>query len=356
MKKVRCLISLLLAVTLLLCACGNGKSVEDKNEAERPARIYLCGEYHSDETSLNKELERWGEFYGKGARHLFVETSYAKAGFLNIWMHEESDDILDKLWKDSEGTAGATQVCYDFFKTIKEKFPETIFHGTDVGHQYDTTGESYLRYLEDKGMKDSEEYKITKANIEQGKEFYGKRRENETDGYNYRENCMAENFIRECNNVPGEVIMGIYGNAHILSDVAYNGTVPSMRKQLEELYKDILETEEVWYVDVIRTEKVTISGKEYDADYYGLFDISSWCEEFISRDFWLLKDAYDDFKTCELTGNVLPADNYPMEVELHQVYLIRYITAAGESVMEYYRSDGEKYRGMPATSELIIGE
>lgn len=351
MKKVRYLISLLLVLTLILCACGNGNSVEDTNEAEGPAGIYLCGEYHSDETSLKKELERWEEFYAKGARHLFIEDSYAWAEFLNIWMHEKSDDILDKLWVDIAGTQGGTQVCYDFFKTIKEKFPETIFHGTDVGHQYNTTGERYLRYLEDKGMKDSEEYRITEGNIEQGKEYYSMSGEKEAD--NYRENCMVENFIRECNKVPGEFIMGIYGDAHISSDVAYYGTVPSMRKQLEELYKDILETEAVWYADVIRTEKVIIGEKEYDADYYGLVDISSWCEGYISREFWLLKGAYDDFKTCRLTGDVLPADNYPMAVEVHQVYMIKYTTTDGEIETYYYRSDGNTWNGQDATEEFV---
>ena len=72
-----------------------------------------------------------------------------------------------------------------------------------------------------------------------------------------------------------------------------------------------------------------------------------------SREFWLLKDAYDDFKTCRLTGDVLPIDNYLMKVELHQVYMIRYITAAGESVTQYYRSDGRKWNGLDATEEFI---
>ena len=33
---------------------------------------------------------------------------------------------------------------------IKELCPQTVFHGTDVGHQYGTTGERFLRYLESK--------------------------------------------------------------------------------------------------------------------------------------------------------------------------------------------------------------
>ena len=48
-----------------------------------------------------------------------------------------------------------------FYRTIKEQCPETVFHGTDVGHQYDSTGARYQDYLEERGLADTEDYRLT---------------------------------------------------------------------------------------------------------------------------------------------------------------------------------------------------
>ena len=50
-----------------------------------------------------------------------------------------------------EGTYASGAETLDFYRTVKEGCPETVFHGTDVGHQYDSTGARYRDYLEERG-------------------------------------------------------------------------------------------------------------------------------------------------------------------------------------------------------------
>ena len=48
-----------------------------------------------------------------------------------------------------------------------------MFHGTDVGHTWENApGRGSLAYLEANGQKDTEEYKRTQENMEQGKRYY----------------------------------------------------------------------------------------------------------------------------------------------------------------------------------------
>ena len=110
--------------------------------------IYLYGEEHSKQSILDKELSIWGEYYEKGMRDLFVEFPYTDAQFLNLWMQADDDELLDLQFKDWEGTEGGTEVEKNFLKQIKEQYPETVFHGTDVGHTWESTGPRYLAYLE----------------------------------------------------------------------------------------------------------------------------------------------------------------------------------------------------------------
>lgn len=105
-------------------------------------------------------------------RDLFVEFPYTDAQFLNLWMQADDDELLDLQFKDWGGTEGGTEVEKNFLKQIKEQYPETVFHGTDVGHTWESTGPRYLAYLEANGQKDSEEYRRAQENMEQGKRYY----------------------------------------------------------------------------------------------------------------------------------------------------------------------------------------
>ena len=91
---------------------------------------------------------RGGDIHQEGARDLFIESPCYTAEFLNMWMRGEDEDMLERLILEQQAeTQGGTQLMVDFYRALREDCPETVFHGTDVGHQYDTTGALYLEYL-----------------------------------------------------------------------------------------------------------------------------------------------------------------------------------------------------------------
>ena len=189
-----------------------------------------------------------------------------------------------------EGTYASGAETLDFYRTVKEQCPETVFHGTDVGHQYDSTGARYRDYLEERGLTDTEDYRLTLEAIEQGEAFA----EQGSDAY--RENRMAENFIREFETLGGESVMGIYGAAHTDPDAVADsaGTVPAMAAQLKERYGDAVHTEDITWMgqsaEPQGTDTLTVAGKEYRASYFGEEDISDLSEDYQSRAFWRLED------------------------------------------------------------------
>ena len=250
-----------------------------------------------------------------------------------------------------EGTYASGAETLDFYRTVKEGCPETVFHGTDVGHQYDSTGARYRDYLEERGLTDTEDYRLTLEAIEQGEAF------TEQGSDVYRENRMAENFIREFEALGGGSVMGIYGAAHTDPDTMADsaGTVPSMAAQLTERYGDALRTEDISWMawEPQGTDTLTVAGKEYQASYFGEEDISGWSEDCQSRAFWRLEGAYEDFRDCPEGNDVLPYDNYPIPIEAGQVFVIDYTRKDGTSERKYYRSDGEVWNGMDCTTEFF---
>lgn len=214
-RKIALLLALTLIVGLLSMACSVFNSGATEDSISSPGQIYLLGEYEHSNPDMQDQIYAWWDYFyhEKGMRHYFLEDSYYGAQLLNLWMKADNDDILNEMYDDIVNTQAHSPVMIEFFKKIKENCPETIFHGTDVGHQYDSTGERYLKYLEDNGMKDSEEYKLTLEIMEQGKTFYSI--EDDRDSWAYREDKMVENFLRELKTVgENESIFGSYGGAH----------------------------------------------------------------------------------------------------------------------------------------------
>ncbi len=193
--------------------------------------IHLYGEYHGEKDFYEKEVEIWKEYYERGNRDLFVELPYYTAEFLNLWMKADNDEILNRIYNDIEGTASHTKHYLNFFKSIKKNYPETIFHGTDVGHQYAVTGARYLQYLEENGLKDSEEYERASVCIEQGKHYGGMEA---TD--HYREAMMVKNFCDTFERIGEKEVMGIYGSYHINPN-----NEDLMAGQIKAKYGDIVE-------------------------------------------------------------------------------------------------------------------
>ena len=202
-------------VILIMVAVGFILDMNDKTADVYPddnTFIRLYGEAHGAKMYYDIELDLWKDYYAEGYRDLFVELPYYSAEFLNVWMKEDSDELIDKFFEEIQGTQSGNEYYNEFFHEIKAQCPETIFHGTDVGHQYDTTGARYLEYLKDHDLADSENYKRAEECIRQGKEY----RSDDTphNGISpVREAYMTSNFIDEYSSVGGK-IMGIYGGYH----------------------------------------------------------------------------------------------------------------------------------------------
>lgn len=320
--------------------------------SQTPGQIYLYGEAHGVKTILDKEFELWREYYDKeNVRHLFIEYPYYTAEFLNIWMQSDNDDILNELYTDWAGSPSQNPDIKAFYQRIKSECPETVFHGTDVGHSYDTTGERYLKYLKDNGLEDSGQYTLAQEAIEQGKYYI----EHSDDVY--RENKMAENFISEYDKLSGENVMGIYGAGHTELDGMdfYTGTVPSMANQLKAHYGDAVQSEDLtWLTNKpVRIDTVDVNGKTYEAPYFGK-QYLTWLKEYEFREIWRLEEAYDDFKDSPKTGNILPYDDYPMPIEESQVLVIDSTKTDGSVIREYHISDGYASKYGPSTEEFTL--
>lgn len=372
MKRMRRLAFILAVFLLVLTGCSNerlpvdstGVSKQPTSQAEEQTSInpvevsggmiYLYGEQHGVEKILDKELELWRENYEKNhMRHLFIEMPYYTAEFLNLWMQSDNDDLLEGVYEEWKGTASYTPEILSFYQGIKSNCPDTVFHGTDVGHQYDTTGERYLTYLEEEKEEDSEQYRLAQEAIEQGKYYY----KNQDDVY--RENKMAENFIREYNKLNGESIMGIYGGAHTgVENLNYvTKSVPCMANQLKEVYGDKLNSEDLsWLtkdIEPIRSDTIQVNHKEYTAAYYGKQDLTGF-KDYAYREFWRLEDAYQDFKGNPKTGDILPYEQYPMLLNEEQVFVIDYTKTDNSRTRQYYRSDGDVWEGEQVTVEFML--
>lgn len=318
------------------------------------SQIYLYGEEHSQQRILDEELEIWGGYYARGMRDLFVEFPYFDAQFLNLWMKADDDELLNLQFQDWQGTQGGTEVMKNFLKQIKKRYPETVFHGTDVGHTWKSTGARYLAYLEANGQNDTAEYQRALENIEQGKTYYATRQTDSDAADAYRENKMVENFERSYQELEAERradIMGIYGAAHIASSYS---RPDYMAGQLSETYGGRVHTEDLsMLTEPLATETITVNGKRYTASYFGEEDISK-ISGYKTRKFWRLENAYQDFKDLPTTGEVMGCNNYPMAVETGQVFMVELLNRAGTTETRYYRADGNQLEGQPVTEWVEV--
>lgn len=314
---------------------------------------YLYGEQHGVQSILDKEFELWSEYYHQEImRHLFVELPFYCAEYLNLWMQSENDTILDEIFLDIKGTAMDTPQNKDFFIKIKSECPETIFHGVDVGHAYNTMGIRFLNYLSENNLQDTEQYLLTQKTIEQGKKFYKK------SDFKYRENMLVENFKREFDKLSNQDIMGIFGSAHTDLNAYVTKNTANMAMQLIEYYGQNIITESLDYLAEeilpIRIDTMTINEKEYKADYFGKQDLSEIFPDFSYREFWKLNDAFDDFRGVKITGNILTLDNYPMNLELNHIYIIDYTKKDGSIIRQVHRYNGYEWNGQQSTQQIDI--
>ncbi len=324
----------------------NTKEEEDE-QVNTDGIIHLYGEAHSVDVIIDEELKLWGEYYNKGYRHLFVEQAYYTAEYLNLYLRSDEDEYLQFVYKNLKGTMSYHETFIKFFETIKKEYPETVLHGTDLGHQYGALGIPYKNYLIDNGLQDSQAYDLTLEAIEQGKTYY------KTRDHVYRENKMAENFMREFNALEDKSIMGIYGGAHTdLDGLDYNtASVPNMASQLNQTYDGQIESVDLRLLllmtEPLSVEMTEIGGKSYEASYFGQHNMKF--KDYDYKRIWRIENAYDEFKDYDLNEDVLPYNNYPMSLDVGEVYKVELTLTNGETLSLFYRSDGTKWRNMDTT-------
>ncbi len=229
------LLSVTTALSFILSALDRPTDVFPTEDT----KIRLYGERHGEKLYYDIEFDLWKDFYDAGNRALFVELPYYTAEYLNLWMQADSDKIIDQIFEDIRGTQSCTTGYYEFFHEIKEACPETVFYGTDIGHQYDVTGARYLEYLSEQGLQDTENYRLAETCIAQGIAYY-----TEDSSHNgispIRESAMVENFQAAYARCGADRILGIYGSYHI--DL---NNPNLMAGQLRARYGDILSSVKV---------------------------------------------------------------------------------------------------------------
>lgn len=349
----------LLMAAILLSGCDKNSQKSAQKTTDGTIRVYLYGESHGNQAITKRELAEWQRFYNEeGLRHLFIENSYAAVAYLNQWMHEDNDDILLQLYADWDGTAAHAESTLKFFRTIKETCPETVFHGTDVGHQFASNGARYLADLEAQGLKDTEAYRLTEENNRQAMEYY------EMGSDALRENYMVQNFIRELDSLPPDTkIMGIYGGAHVCYTMDMSGTVSSMIIQLINHYGRIfsitdltsLALEPESDMEPVGVEEMLVNGKTYTASCFGEQNLTGF-KDYKSRIFWRLEKAYADFSVYPTNGNYLPQSNYPVMLQPGDVWMIEYTMMDGTQFINYMVNFGDSNDTGYITFEVIVSE
>ena len=239
-KKTAGLILLFIAVWILTKAAIS-RSTYTPYVPKEPTAVFLYGEVPGIEAFYEKEYELWEAHYsGEGMRDLFLELPYYDAQWLNLWMKSDEDAILLQWYEDMEGERAHVDAVLDFFRAIRENCPDTVFHGTDIGYRYDTSGTRYLNYLEEMGQAGSEEYSLAQACIDQGKTY-----EAQKDDV-WREEMMTRNFIQAYDASGSETVAGIYGDAHCdPRRKAGKNDKGCMAKQLQDVYGDVISYEAV---------------------------------------------------------------------------------------------------------------
>ena len=158
--------------------------------------------------------------------------------------------------------------------------------------------------------------------------------------------------------------MGIYGLAHVKKGefTKESYTVNSMANQLTEIYGDRVITIDLsgellkgLLEEPIYTEDIEIGTKVYTAEFFGKSE-NTGSDLIKSYDFWKLTDSYDEFKSLEQTGKVIPQHNYPMKLEENNVYII-IASLKDDTTMTYYTiSDGDIEDGLLITKMILINE
>lgn len=315
---------------------------------------YLFGEIHGAEAVCQKEFEIWQDFYKRGFRHLFMELPYFYAGFLNMWIKSASDDILSELF--SEKTSGNSEFDRKFFKDIKAFCPETIFHGTDIGHAFNTTGKRYLETV----SPDSEEYRIAAENIEQGQKYYRTWQNSANGEYSdmegIREKAISENFIREFDSVCCDIV-GFYGDAHVFSEETGTfGIEENMCSIIKKHYGDSIAIAPEFIKNLINPlfcTEIFINGNNYIAENFGKVytPFDKTCEYI---EIFRIADPEHDFERYIKKDNFIPQALYPCIINSNDVFLINSLKDNKIVLKQIFICDGFSEEYGKITTEISL--
>lgn len=256
---------LIIILALLFASCQSYVNYSDVvAQNDDVHRIYLYGETHGIQLIMQKEIELWEDYYtNQNFRHLFMEIGYCDAQLLNLWMESGDEDFLNVISENIASTVNngeeRAKLNKWFYNEIKSRCPETIFHGTDIQHQW-KTAEWYQKYLENLNQQDSQEYKMAAKSIEACEQYYYDI--DKTDD-KFREEYMIERFKQEFDELSSLTkIMGIYGAQHTRFDgKSLNSDISNMATQLREYYYN-REGNIIYTEDISKLKKYQRSKKE----------------------------------------------------------------------------------------------
>ena len=187
-----------------------------------------------------------------------------------------------------------------------------------------------------------------------------------TDDVDYRDFWRLENAYGDfmyCTVIESFVIQNSYpmpveaGQVIVIKPTLKNGEVVRVIIRCDgDTSEGKLIMRRIIVDEPIRTDSMTVGGKNYTATYYGHEDISSWNDRALYREFWRLENAYWDFASSPIYNNLLPQSNYPMPISSGQIYVIEYTMRTGEIKREVMRCDGNYWEGQVSTWQIIIDE
>ena len=97
--KIRIAIVLFLYCATTSIVYAHGKAdVDTAHNNNYTGTIYLYGEQHGVKKITDKELALWRAYYTKGLRHLFLELPSYTAEYLNMWLREKDNTILEEVF------------------------------------------------------------------------------------------------------------------------------------------------------------------------------------------------------------------------------------------------------------------
>ena len=328
---------------------------------------HFYGELHGDPQLIAFQLARWGYYYeNHGMRHLLMELPFFSAAFLNVWMQADDDSILDAWLADIRGTAMDVSYTRDFLVAIKANYPETVFHGTDVGHQQGQ-GVRFLAHLRSEGLEGTEIYEQTLLNMAQGR-----RHRAEEGTHISRVTDKFDNIVEVLNSLPNENIMGaFFGIAH-MSLGYYDGLIApgqlTVAQRLVDQFGDQIQIRDItpyrvrpaaiMLDEVVGTPvRITVEGIVFDAKYYGTDGPLEFAIGRFHRLFFRLDDGYEHFSEHERNGDFLPHhENFLMPVGEDEVFLTLLRFMDGTELPLFYRTSQELFRGLPTTVGFAVDD